>query len=163
MPTQIFVAGPTRIDWYDGSTWTELGECDNDNLPQVSWNDYQHEVRTSASGATPEEVILQNSDATISFTLVKWDETELAQLEARQRGAQGTTTVGRRLVNDGGTFGLRIYPRTPGKATYVFNRCYLPPGGMAQSQFGNVERRLGLTVKAIPDANNLLYLTGTTI
>jgi len=88
MPTAIFVSGPTRIDWYDGSVWTELGECDNDNLPQATWNDYQHEVRTSSSGGTPEEIVLQNTDGAITFTLVKWDATELAQLEARQRGAQ---------------------------------------------------------------------------
>jgi hypothetical protein len=31
------------------------------------------------------------------------------------------------------------------------------------SNFGNVERRLGLTVKAVPDANNLLYATGTSV
>jgi hypothetical protein len=163
MPTAIFVSGPTRIDWYDGSVWTELGECDNDNLPQATWNDYQHEVRTSSSGGTPEEIVLQNTDGTITFTLVKWDATELAQLEARQRGAQGTTTVGRLLVTDSGTFGIRIYPKTPGKTTYTFNRCYLPPNGLVHSNFGNVERRLGLTVKAVPDANNLLYATGTSV
>jgi len=161
MPTAIFVSGPTRIDWYDGSVWTELGECDNDNLPQATWNDYQHEVRTSSSGGTPEEIVLQNTDGTITFTLVKWDATELAQLEARQRGAQGTTTVGRLLVTDSGTFGIRIWPKTAGKTTYTFNRCYLPPNGLVHSNFGNVERRLGLTIKAVPDGNNLLYATGT--
>jgi hypothetical protein len=163
MATAIFVSGPTRIDWYDGSVWTELGECDNDNLPQATWNDYQHEVRTSSSGGTPEEIVLQNTDGAITFTLVKWDATELAQLEARQRGAQGTTTVGRLLVTDSGTFGIRIYPKTPGKTTYTFNRCYLPPNGLVHSNFGNVERRLGLTVKAVPDVNNLLYATGTSV
>ena len=163
MPTAIFVSGPTRIDWYDGSVWTELGECDNDNLPQATWNDYQHEVRTSSSGGTPEEIVLQNTDGAITFTLVKWDATELAQLEARQRGAQGTTTVGRLLVTDSGTFGIRIWPKTPGKTTYTFNRCYLPPNGLVHSNFGNVERRLGLTVKAVPDVNNLLYATGTRV
>jgi hypothetical protein len=161
MPTAIFVSGPTKIEWNDGMGWAELGECDNDNLPQVTWNDYQHEVRTSSSGGTPEEIVLQNTDATMSFTLVKWDVTELTQLEARQRGASGQTTVGRILVADGGTFAIRIYPKTAGKTVYTFGRCYLPPNGLVHSNFGNVERRLGMTVKAVPDTTNVLYTTGT--
>jgi len=33
---------------------------------------------------------------------------------------------------------------------------------LVRSQFGNVELRAGLSIKAIPDANNLLYSTQTT-
>lgn len=162
MPTAILVSGPTKIEWNNGSGWFDLGFTDNDNLPQISWNDHSHEVRTVVSGATPEEIILHNTEAAISFTLVRFDPAELVALEARQRGAVGTTTVGRRLVNDNGTFGIRITPLTVGRTQYSFGRCFMAPNALVRSQFGNVELRAGLTIKAIPDANNLLYSTATT-
>ena len=156
MATAIFVAGPTSIFVNVGAGYVELGQTDNDSLPQVSYSDNIHEIKTVASGATPEEMVVQNTSATITVTLVKWDAAILTSLLVRQRGAAYNSTVGRLLVGDSGTFGVQVDPLTAGKTGYTFGRCYFMGDAIAHSQFGNVEQRMGLTFRAIPDANNLL-------
>jgi hypothetical protein len=156
MATQIFVAGPTSIFVNVGAGYVELGQTDNDSLPQISYSDNIHEIKTVASGATPEELVVQNTSATITVTLVKWDAAILTSLLVRQRGAAYNSTVGRLLVGDSGTFGVQVDPLTAGKTGYTFGRCYFSGDAIAHSQFGNVEQRMGLTFRAIPDANNLL-------
>ena len=156
MATAIFVAGPTSIYVNVGSGYVELGQTDNDSLPQISYSDNIHEIKTVASGATPEELVVQNTSATITVTLVKWDAAILTSLLVRQRGAAYNSTVGRLLVGDSGTFGVQVDPLTAGKTGYTFGRCYFMGDAIAHSQFGNVEQRMGLTFRAIPDANNLL-------
>ena len=156
MATAIFVAGPTSIFVNVGAGYVELGQTDNDSLPQVSYSDNIHEIKTVASGATPEELVVQNTSATITVTLVKWDAAILTSLLVRQRGAAYNSTVGRLLVGDSGTFGVQVDPLTAGKTGYTFGRCYFMGDAIAHSQFGNVEQRMGLTFRAIPDANNLL-------
>lgn len=162
MATSIFVSGPCMIQVNVGSGYVDLGMTDNDNLPQMTFTDNVHEVKTVASGAVPEELILQNTQATISCTLVKWDATQYSNLIARQRGAAYTTTVGKLLVNGSGTFAVKILPTTNGKTSYTFGRAFLIGDAVAQSQFGNVEQRLGLTFRAIPDGSNVLCATATT-
>lgn len=156
MATAIFVAGPTSIFVNVGAGYVELGQTDNDSLPQISYSDNIHEIKTVASGATPEELVVQNTSATITVTLVKWDAAILTSLLVRQRGAAYNSTVGRLLVGDSGTFGVQVDPLTAGKTGYTFGRCYFMGDAIAHSQFGNVEQRMGLTFRAIPDANNLL-------
>ena len=156
MATAIFVAGPTSIFVNVGAGYVELGQTDNDSLPQISYSDNIHEIKTVASGATPEEMVVQNTSATITVTLVKWDAAILTSLLVRQRGAAYNSTVGRLLVGDSGTFGVQVDPLTAGKTGYTFGRCYFMGDAIAHSQFGNVEQRMGLTFRAIPDANNLL-------
>ena len=156
MATAIFVAGPTSIYVNVGAGYVELGQTDNDSLPQISYSDNIHEIKTVASGATPEELVVQNTSATITVTLVKWDAAVLTSLLVRQRGAAYNSTVGRLLVGDSGTFGVQVDPLTAGKTGYTFGRCYFMGDAIAHSQFGNVEQRMGLTFRAIPDANNLL-------
>jgi hypothetical protein len=46
MATAIFVAGPTSIFVNVGAGFVELGQTDNDNLPQVSYSDNIHEIKT---------------------------------------------------------------------------------------------------------------------
>lgn len=152
MATTIQVAGPTEV-LVDGDI---LGYSDNDNLPSISFNDFIHEVKTVLSGAAPEELVLQNTVATITLTLVKWDEGILSGILALQRGAYGETTVGRQLVLGGHTFPVTIQSMQ-GNAVYLFGRCYIQPDGMADAQWGNRERTLTLTFHAIPDAQNVLY------
>lgn len=161
MATAIFVAGPTSIYVNVGSGYVELGQTDNDSLPQVSYSDNVHEIKTVSSGATPEEMVVQNTSATITVTLVKWDAAVLTSLQTRQRGAAFTSTVGRLLVADGGTFGVQIDPAAVGKTGYTFGRCFLMGDAITHSQFGNVEQRMGLTFRAIPDGSNVLAASYT--
>lgn len=162
MPASIIVSGPCMIQVDLGAGYVDIGQTDNDNLPQISENDYTHEIKTVSSGQAPEEVVVQGIDATVTATLVKWDAAVLTSLRARQRGLFNTATIGRLLVANSGTFGLKILPLTAGKTAYIFGRCFLPPNGVVTSQFGNVEQRAGLTVKAIPGATGALYTTATT-
>ena len=161
MATAIFVAGPTSIYVNVGAGYVELGQTDNDSLPQISYSDNIHEIKTVASGATPEELVVQNTSATITVTLVKWDAAILTSLLVRQRGAAYNSTVGRLLVGDSGTFGVQVDPLTAGKTGYTFGRCYFMGDAIAHSQFGNVEQRMGLTFRAIPDGSNLLAASYT--
>ena len=163
MATSIYVSGPTTISVNIGGTTSILGYTDNDNLPQMTFTDNIHEIKTVASGAAPEEMVVTNTTAVISATLVKWDETVWTSLLARQRGAEGTTTVGRLLINGSGSFGVSIVPTVAGKTSFVFGTCYLTGDAINQSNFGNVERRLGVTFRAIPTpTTNLLYTKGST-
>jgi hypothetical protein len=162
MALSIFVAGPCKIQVALGGAYSDLGYTDNDNLPQITYTDNIHEVKTVASGAVAEELIVQNSKAVISATLVKWDASVWSSLLQRQRGAAYAATVGRMLVNDSGTFGVKILPTQQAKTYYAFARCYLLGDAVAHSQFGNVEQRLGLTFQAIPDQSNVLATTGST-
>ena len=105
MATAIFVAGPTKIQVNLGAGYVDLGLTDNDSLPQITYTDNVHEIKTVASGAAPAELVLQNTTAVVSCTLVKWDAAYLTALAVRERGAEYTTTVGRLLINGSGTFG----------------------------------------------------------
>jgi len=162
MASAIFVSGPTEIHINTGSGFSVLGESDNDNLPQITYTDNMHEIRTVSSGQAPEEIVVQNITATLTCTLVKWDSAIYAGMIADLRGQAYTATVGRLLVNDGGAFGVKIVPKTAGKTAYQFDRCYLIGDSTVLSQFGNVEQRLALTFKAIPNQSNILSTTSTT-
>ena len=163
MATAIFVAGPTKIQVNLGAGYVDFGLTDNDSLPQITYTDNVHEIKTVASGAAPAELVLQNTTAVISCTLVKWDAAYLTALAVRERGAEYTTTVGRLLINGSGTFGVKILPLTAGKTSYTFSTCLLMGDAINHSNFGNVEQRLGLTFKAIPDpTTNVLATSATT-
>jgi hypothetical protein len=163
MATEIFVAGPTKIQVNLGAGYVDLGLTDNDSLPQITYTDNVHEIKTVASGAVPEEMVLQNTTAVISCTLVKWDAANLTALAVRERGAEYTTTVGRLLINGNGTFGVKILPLTAGKTSYTFATCMIMGDAINHSNFGNVEQRLGLTFKAIPTpSTNVLATSAST-
>lgn len=163
MATSIFVAGPTTITVNIGGTVSVLGYTDNDSLPQMTFTDNIHEIKTVASGAVPEEMVVTNTSAIITATLVKWDSTIFTNLITRQRGQEGTPTVGRLLINGSGTFGVSIIPVASGKTSYTFSTCYLVGDAINHSNFGNVEQRLGLTFKAIPlPSTNVLFTKATT-
>lgn len=165
MATAIFVSGPTKIQVNSGAGLVDLGYSDNDNLPQITYTDHIHEIKTVASGAVPEEMVVQNISATITVTLVKWDAANLAAMLGDLRSSSGNAynaTVGRLLVNDSGTVQVKITPTTAGKTAYLFGRCYVMSDAVIHSNFGNVEQRLALTFRAVPDNANLLLTTSTT-
>lgn len=165
MPNAIFVSGPTKIQVNIGAGLVDLGFSDNDNLPQITYTDHIHEIKTVASGAVPEEMVVQNISATITVTLVKWDAANVAAMLGDLRSSSANpynATVGRLLVNDNGAVQVKITPTTSGKTAYLFGRCFLMSDAVVHSNFGNVEQRLALTFRAVPDGNNLLLTTSTT-
>lgn len=147
MASTIFVSGPTKVMVDIGGGYTELGFCDNDNLPAVTFTDHIHEIKTSSSGMAPEELVVQGTTATITVTLVKWDSATWASLLALQRGATYTPTVGKLLVGTSSTFGVQLDPTIAGRAGYTFSTCYLM-NDTGDANFGNVERRLTITFRA---------------
>lgn len=163
MATAIFVPGPTVIYVNTGSGLTELGLSDNDNLPSIQFTDHQHDVKTVTSGAVPEEIVLQNTEAAVTVALVKWDATILSNLLADQRGAAFNTTVGRRLVSGGGFFGLQIRSVAAGQPGYTFSHAFLRSDSVGDSQWGNRERVLALNFRCIPDPSTNVLCTYATI
>lgn len=162
MATAIYVPGPTVIYVNTGSGLTELGLSDNDNLPSIQFTDHQHDVKTVTSGAVPEEIVLQNTEAAVTVALVKWDATVLSNLLTDQRGAAFTTTVGRRLVSGGGFFALQIRSVAGGNPGYTFSHAFLRSDSVGDSQWGNRERVLTLNFRCIPDpATNVLCTYAT--
>jgi len=153
MATTIFVAGPTRIDIDADGSYGTLGYSDNDNLPSVQFTDNHHEVKSVLTGNVPAALVMTGTSARITLALVKWENSELALLLAKQRGAYNDSTVGRQLVSGGFTFKVKII----GNQTYTFERCYLQPESMGDSQWGNRERILTLNIMAIPNSSGVLY------
>lgn len=157
MATAIYVPGPTTIYVNTGAGLTELGLSDNDNLPSIQFTDHQHDVKTVTSGAVPEEIVLQNTEAAVTVALVKWDSAILTAILADQRGNPFQTTVGRRLVANGGFIGLQIRSVASGQPGYTFTHAFLRSDSMGDSQWGNRERVLTLNFRCIPDpATNIL-------
>lgn len=157
MATAIYVPGPTTILVNTGAGLTELGLSDNDNLPSIQFTDHQHDVKTVTSGAVPEEIVLQNTEAAVTVALVKWDSAILTAILADQRGNPFQTTVGRRLVANGGFIGLQIRSVASGQPGYTFTHAFLRSDSMGDSQWGNRERVLTLNFRCIPDpATNIL-------
>lgn len=163
MATAIFVPGPTVIYVNTGSGLTELGLSDNDNLPSIQFTDHQHDVKTVTSGAVPEEIVLQNTEAAVTVALVKWDATILSNLLVDQRGAAFNTTVGRRLVSGNGFFALQIRSVAAGQPGYTFSHAFLRSDSVGDSQWGNRERVLTLNFRCIPDPSTNVLCTYATI
>ena len=163
MATAIYVPGPTTIYVNTGAGLTELGLSDNDNLPSIQFTDHQHDVKTVTSGAVPEEIVLQNTEAAVTVALVKWDATVLSNLLTDQRGAAFTTTVGRRLVSGGGFFALQIRSVAGGNPGYTFSHAFLRSDSVGDSQWGNRERVLTLNFRCIPDPSTNVLCTYATI
>lgn len=156
MAVAIFVPGPTKVQVDTTGTYADLGYSDNDNLPTIQLTDNHHEIKTVLSGAVPEEIVLTGTSARLTLALVKWDNTVLQALLAKQRGASNDSVVGRVLVANSFTFGIKIVS-VGGTQAYQFDRCFLQPDGMGDSQWGNRERVLTLNLMAIPNASNDIY------
>lgn len=145
MPETLQIAGPTVVK-IGAST---LGYSDNDTLPSISINDHLYDVRTVLSGENPEEIIYRGVEARIAVSLVKWDQAVLSSMLATQRGAAGSSPVGRRIVGNSASFQLTI-ASVSGTSQYVFSTAFVQSDGHNDSQWGNRERVLTLAFRAIP-------------
>lgn len=163
MATAIYVPGPTTIYVNTGAGLTELGLSDNDNLPSIQFTDHQHDVKTVTSGAVPEEIVLQNTEAAVTVALVKWDDVVLNNLLIDQRGAAYTPVVGRRLVSGNGFVGLQIRSVAAGNPGYTFTHAFLRSDSVGDSQWGNRERVLTLNFRCIPNPSTNVLCTYATI
>jgi hypothetical protein len=157
MATTIQVAGPTKIQVNIGAGLVDLGYSDNDSLASLTFTDHLYEVKTNERGDVPAEVVVTGLSCVMTVTLVKWDAGVWQDLIDYQRSsvasAPYTATIGRTLVNDytGGTdnlFAIKVLPSNTGATAYQLNNCYLF-GDTADGNFGNAERRLTITVRAI--------------
>jgi hypothetical protein len=151
MAMAIYVPGPTIINVATtAGSYVALGYSDNDNLPSIQFTEHLHEVKTVTSGASPEEMVAQNIEASVTVSLVKWDDTILNNLLVDQRGAAYTNTVGRRLVSGS------VAASQPG---YTFTHAFLRPDSVGDSQWGNRERVLTLNFRCIPNPSDNILCT----
>lgn len=161
MAQTIQIPGPTVLQVALGpaAAFADLGQSDNDNLPEIAFSDHSREVKTSSGGESPQEIVLNGITATLSVTLVSWDEDLLASIKARQRGTtEGKSVVGRRLFasTDQGAIRLKL-KSVDGTTAYLFGRCWIKPDGERDSQWGNRERTLTLNFGCTPDSGGQLY------
>lgn len=164
MAIEIYVPGPTSIYVATSpGTYVQLGLSDNDNLPSIQFTDHQHDVKTVTSGAVPEEIVLQNTEAAVTVALVKWDDVVLNNLLIDQRGAAYTPVVGRRLVSGNAFFGLQIRSVAAGNPGYTFTHAFLRSDSVGDSQWGNRERVLTLNFRCIPNPSTNVLCTYATI
>jgi hypothetical protein len=152
MAKTIQVPGPTIVQYIlanTGTGWLDLGYADNDNLPSIQFTDHQQEIKTSVSGAVPEEIVLTGSEARISCALVKWDETNFASLLSYVRGGQDYSIPGARIVGTTDTPNRLISLRLLGADTsnWVFRNVYVQTEFVGDSQWGNRERVLTLAFR----------------
>jgi hypothetical protein len=160
MAMAIYVPGPTIINVATtAGTYVALGYSDNDNLPSIQFTEHLHEVKTVTSGASPEEMVAQNIEASVTVSLVKWEDSVLATLLADQRGAAYNNTVGRRLVSNNAFFGLQIRSVAASQPGYTFTHAFLRPDSVGDSQWGNRERVLTLNFRCIPDPTTNVLCT----
>jgi hypothetical protein len=164
MAMAIYVPGPTIINVATtAGTYVALGYSDNDNLPSIQFTEHLHEVKTVTSGASPEEMVAQNIEASVTVSLVKWEDSVLATLLADQRGAAYNNTVGRRLVSNNAFFGLQIRSVAASQPGYTFTHAFLRPDSVGDSQWGNRERVLTLNFRCIPNPSDNVLCTYATI
>ena len=167
MAQTIQVAGPTLVQYRLGNSgaYSDLGRTDNDSLPTITYTDTTHEVKTVEYGEQPAEVVLTGMTAIVSFTLVQWDTVHWESIIAQLRGAAYEATVGRLLLNASEpntprTVGIKILPSRTGTQSFEMPHCYLQ-GDTSDSQFGNVERRLTATFKAVQRLGNPAVVVAT--
>jgi hypothetical protein len=104
-------------------------------------------------------MVAQNIEASVTVSLVKWDDTILNNLLVDQRGAAYTNTVGRRLVSGSGFFGLQIRSVAASQPGYTFTHAFLRPDSVGDSQWGNRERVLTLNFRCIPNPSDNILCT----
>lgn len=153
----IIVAGPTQVmASVNGTDWVSFGMTDNDNLPQWIDRDTIHRVTTSASGASPEQLVHQGITAALSVVMVQYSTTVLGQIKALMRGGTANKAVigsvlAASTAASSKTFGLRIVPLTTGNPGIEFARCWVEGDSWTESQWGNVEKRLSFAANVMPD------------
>lgn len=154
MAKTIQVPGPTLVQYIlanSGTGWLDLGYSDNDNLPSIQFTDHQHEIKTSISGAVPEEIVMTGTEARIGCALVKWDQTNFASIINYVRGGLDYSVPGTRVVGTTSTPNRLISLRLIGADTsnWVFRNVYVQTDFVGDSQWGNRERVLTLAFRTI--------------
>jgi hypothetical protein len=153
MPETIQVPGPTKIQYLlanAGTDWETLGYSDNDNLPSVQFTDHQHEIKTSISGAVPEEIVLLGAEARIACALVKWNERAFDEITTHVRGGETFAIPGTRVVGNetaGRLFSLKLLGSDG--SSWEFRNVWVTQDFVGDSQWGNRERVLTLSFRTI--------------
>ncbi len=144
------VAGPTKI--YIGGT--EIGWTDNDDLVSIEVRDHYRNFTRLDLGAMIAESVLAGSTATISFTMVAWDNTALWTQLGLAREIAGAT-----VANEGKSalvgsvasahdLTLTIEPQRLGQTKYAFGSVILA-SGPEYIDFGNATKRIALSFTSL--------------
>jgi hypothetical protein len=166
--TDFHVNGPTKIYWDIRGTAVpsnQLGFTDNDDLIRITVREHIRTFSRNDTGDMIAEAVRNGTTATIDFTMVSWNQTELEKLIkiVRSGGASATSGianeglfsgVGLAIVNGSskGTIALRIQPTNSGETVYTFKNLMLVTGP-EYIDFGNTLKRIAFSFTSVVPVN----------
>jgi len=148
--------GPCKVEMSSltySAAYSDLGYTDNSDLIQFELEHIKEPVFTTRMGEIPEDWVHQGSVGHLSFTLIKWDTTEVAKLAYAVPGgaAEGDVgNIGEFHLNSTENFSFAIkFTGTASNDTYTFHKCVLD-GNVQLLDFGNKPQRVGLNFICLP-------------
>ncbi len=174
MATAINIAGPTKLlvkQQAEATTTTLhatndlLGFTDNDDLISISYENIQDPYYSTESGREPAAMIYQGTIATITATLIKWDEAIADNIRTSMHSdATGTMgSIGQDQFNTTFTNVENLQVKVLANSatgftttSYQFLKCYVE--SMQETSWGNAPKKLVLTIKAVRNSAGDLFL-----
>jgi hypothetical protein len=170
--TDFHVTGPVVISWaIVGGNYAELGRTDNEDLVRISVTDHKRMFSRNDQGDMIGEIVLSGSTATVDFTMVSWNQTEIEKLIERARVGTSTggiakeglfATIGGTVVGGAApkTIKLKIEPTTSGETVYEFALVHLA-SGPEYMDFGNTLKRIALSFATLAPASGTTTIITT--
>jgi len=171
MATAINIAGPTKLclaqaaETSTSAITAELGITDNSDLISISYEELMDPYFSSEKGREPAAMIYQGTIATISATLIKWDEAIVDNLRTTMHSnATGTLgTIGQDQFDATfphvQNFQVRVLATSSTGFTgtsYQFLKCYVD--SIQETNWGNAPKKLIVSFKAVRNSNGILFV-----
>ena len=167
--TKLMIATGADTDSPTFNDGTILGWTDNDNLISVDFDNMHTDVYSTESGQEPAARIYQGTVATITATLIKWNQASKDTLfETMWQDADSPTqpgVIGQDALNPSYTQvdGLHVKIQPMGQvltnadvAGYWFKKCWVE--SIAETDWGNAPKKLVVTFKAVRSSGNVMYV-----
>lgn len=156
MATTIHVPGPCLIQWSPtlAGALSTLGYSDAQTLPSITFTDHAEGVTTTMNGAATAAYVNTGLSASVSVTLIKWDDAEMESLLTHHRGvaaSQYAASVGRFTQDHAsGLIVLGVIPVITGRTGFKFYRAHLVES-QTHNGWGNDTRTVSLTWHIVPE------------
>lgn len=155
MASAIQVPGPCIVYWglsAANPSFTELGQSDNDSMPQWDESVMTNDVEINTAGRTPTESIVAGIVGHLSMVLTQWDLTQWKSLNNYAKSLTSSTenrfpTIGALQVGTiaspgNGIFDIKVASVISGRIYRTFKYMRLRPTSLGP--FGNNPTKLGL-------------------
>ena len=171
MAIGINIAGPTQLCFKqavetDTTAITDvLGYTDNDDLINISYEEIMDPYYSTERGREPAAMVYQGTIATISASLIKWDEAVVDDLRTTMHSnATGTLgTIGQDQFNATFTHVQNFQIRVLATATtgftatsYQFLKCHID--SIQETNWGNAPKKLVVSFKAVRNSSGILFV-----